>query len=78
MHCPENNMNLRKKNKPVTAGADEMAYLLLDTYCTVQCTHVTYIRHRNATFTSIGVHFLHDRDRLGFYADIQIFWGGQC
>ena len=35
MHCPENNMNLRKKNKPVTAEADEMAYLLLDTYCTV-------------------------------------------
>ena len=72
-HCPNNNLILCIKTEPLTARADATVYSM----CTVQ---YTYFLLRNQTYrTVLSVLVCHcfcsNRDRLGYYADIQIIFG---
>ena len=64
-HCPENNLNLRRKGKPVTAGANA-------TICQV-FVHKFSIRPRNQLYVYSTYRCICSiYGRLGFYAQIHI------
>ena len=73
MHCAKNNLNLRIKSEPATAGANATVYVC-QTFWNIQL-----LLAQESDWHTVLYHCISsNRDRHGYYAEIQIIFGTVC